>query len=415
MRFLSRINRIYFTLFFLLLTLAGISLYVMITRISNEEVNEKMLADEERILAAIKQGTGITSLPPVLEVRPWPQGQSESTTIKDTSLFDPVEGEVELFREISSVRMAAGRYWKIIQRQMILEPHDYFMSIGMALVLVLVLLLAFILILNQIVLGRLWKPFRENLSRLKSFSVTEEKPLALAASNITEFRELNSSLISLSDRVLKDYQSLKEYTENASHELQTPLAVIQSQLEMIIQDPALSEEQAGHLDIIKKTTQRLSRLNRQLLLLMKVENNQYPEVEVLEISGVLREQLKGFSELIEAKHLTVEAELDDTTEVKANRHLLEILLTNLLSNAVKHNVKDGEIILRLSAGSLNVINTGETGGSQTDHLFERFKKSRQASDSPGLGLAIVKRICEHYQWQVGYRIESDRHILEIRF
>ena len=415
MRVLQRANRMYFTLFLLLLSLAGLALFLIFTRISSVEVTEKLAINAKRIAKAIDEGKPVYSIPPIIEIETSALESTEGFYSRDTLLYDAMEGEDELFREVTLVREIDDQYWRITVRQVILEPHDFFNTIGITLGIAMILLFIGILLLNNLVFTRLWAPFKRNLKKVKKYSVTQTRSLELEDSNLEEFRDLNEALSKLSTQVLKDYNSLKEYTENASHEIQTPLAIIQSQLESLYQDPKITMEQFTHLEIIKGSIQKLSRLNRQLLTLMKIDNNQYVRTEDINVKAILKQQLELTTELIAAKRIKVETNWNAEPKLLVNPELFELLVSNLIRNSVLHNLENGRISISTYKASIEISNSGRPVTSPPEELFRRFRKSEPGGDSSGLGLSIVKRICEYYSWEVSYQVENGLHTLRIEF
>jgi len=219
----------------------------------------------------------------------------------------------------------------------------------------------------------------------------------------------------MSKKLQQDYRSLKEFNENASHEIQTPLAIIKSKLELLIQNEALKEDEMKIINSVYEATNRMSRLNQGLLLISKIDNNQFPVAEKINLQQLIEKNLEHFEELIALKKLNVTVAMSETIEPEMNRTLAEILMSNLLSNAIRHNVEEGDITVRLEAGQLIISNTGHALTSSPDELFERFRKSDRNSESAGLGLAIVKRILNIYHFPIDYTVNGQIHKMKISF
>ena len=172
----------------------------------------------------------------------------------------------------------------------------------------------------------------------------------------------------------KDFIHLKEFAENASHEIQTPMAIIQSKLDSLMQSPNLTEEHIRHIVGVSNASQRLSVLNRSLLLLAKIENNQFNEKEEIDMSIMLQKQLDGLAEIFVDKGLQLSTSIDQNTVVQGNHFLSTIIVSNLLKNAIAHNVPNGTINIDLTADQLKVENTGKHLAVDPKELFKRFKK-----------------------------------------
>ena len=233
---------------------------------------------------------------------------------------------------------------------------------------------------------------------LQRFDVQRNSKLRFLFSNVDEFNTLNNELIRLTDKVTRDYRNLREFTENMSHETQTPLAIIRSKLEIIMQSDNLTPEQMNQVRSALDSVNRLSKMNRGLILLTRIENEQYAEEQHVPLGKLIRKQLGDLDMFIESRELKVRDEIDERVFLLMNPYLADILITNLLSNAIKYNKEGGELLVRLTASELVVGNSGDPLPIPGSQIFERFKKGNQA-DSVGLGLAIVKRICDHSEWK----------------
>ena len=415
MKLLKKTNRTYLFFSAILLLIAGCLLYAMMTTIIDDEITEKLFVNKERIVRQMEKGERVIQLPPVIEVEELLTPQEEQIIVKDTSLLDPVEDETELFREVTSIENINSKTYRITLRQVILEPHDYYNSIGLALAIVFALLLTGILLINWCVSKKLWSPFYQTLEKLKQFSLQDDKPVPLDDAGITEFKEMNHAIEHLTSKVRSDYHALKEFTENASHEIQTPLAVILAKLQELLQSAALSAEQAGQIQTAYASAQRLSKLNQTLLLLAKIENKQFPATEKISLTSAIQRQLELFADFIAAKHLNVKKKFHSETSLSANALLLDVLLSNLIGNAIRHNIMNGNITIELSANTLSISNTGKPLIIPPEKLFERFAKADPASESLGLGLAIVKKLCDSYGWKIRYTVSDGCHVIEIVF
>jgi signal transduction histidine kinase len=230
----------------------------------------------------------------------------------------------------------------------------------------------------------------------------------------TEFDELNKVLLNLINNVNAAYYIQKQFVENASHEMQTPLAIIRSKLELLINQPDLTEKAAFLLGDITEANDRLSQMNRTLLLLAKIENSQFPNTEEINISQMLQLLLNNFQQHYD--HFpTLTATIEDAVIVTADRSLIEILLSNLVNNAILHNKSGGEINIVLQASFFLIENTGLPLEVNPEELFERFKKGSYQTKTTGLGLALVKQICLLYQYKISYEYQDGWHKVKVIF
>jgi signal transduction histidine kinase len=214
-------------------------------------------------------------------------------------------------------------------------------------------------------------------------------------------------------RAQHDYKDLKTFTENASHELLTPIAVINSKLDTLIQTDNFSERQSKLLTDLYSAVSRLSRLNQSLLLLVKIENRLLTDQQHINLKQLIEEMLLQLEDIFADKQISVSADLEDK-ELLGSTYLMEILLNNLIINAVRHNHAGGNIIIKLTSVGLIVKNTGHDAALPENKIFTRFHKS-SGSDGSGLGLTISKQICENFGFSLRYQYQSAHHTFIIVF
>lgn len=269
----------------------------------------------------------------------------------------------------------------------------------------------------QFINRRLWKSFDSTLEAIENFRLEDQRLPALPDTDIKEFARLNKALANLMRSNIRSYQVQKEFTENASHELQTPLAVFQGKLDILLQQSDhITEQQATIIQDLYQMTGRLSRLNRNLLLLAKMENNQFSKRERVDVAQVVSDLLPYLDSLVG----TLVIERDFRVEhlwVSANRSLLESLLSNLIVNAVRHNKQDGKITIMLTLCGFSVSNTSQEPALDAQLIFRRFYRPSEKTKGNGLGLAIAKAVCDYHSWEIAYRYsEADKlHLFEVRF
>jgi len=294
------------------------------------------------------------------------------------------------------------------------DSTEYLVQVIATITLALMAGLFLILFLtNRYVSNDLWKPFFDLLRQLKTFSISEHTRFTLTSHKIDEFNELENVVQQMSSRAKKDYRTLKQFTENASHEMMTPIAVITSKLDILIQDNSLSTAHYQQLQDIYSATSKLSRVNRSLLQLVKIENDLSDETEQLDLDQLIIEKADQFTELIDAKHIELSMDLNPRI-IFASRALIDMLLNNLFSNAIRHNIDHGLLRVTLTEEEMIIQNSGILNQLNEDTLFERFQKSEK-SEGTGLGLAIVKSICNVYGWNISYSYKEGQHFFKIIF
>jgi signal transduction histidine kinase len=288
---------------------------------------------------------------------------------------------------------------------------------------ILLLLLVLVVISGGLISKYILAPFKRTMRAIQSFDLKQKETLHLPGTQTSEFRELNNFLRKMTEKAREDYQSLKEFTENASHELQTPTAIIRGKLDLLMESD-IRDEQAILIAEMQNALERLSRIHSSLTLLTKLENKEYQAKEPVCISNLARETLASFDELIQMKSLVLETHIEKAVYIPLHLSLADLLLTNLISNAIRHNAaaggdgvngNKGLIRVDLTKDGLVVVNTGKAPSVPTEELFERFKKGNTGSDSIGIGLAIVRQICDLSEFDVLYRYSGGLHILAVSF
>lgn len=264
---------------------------------------------------------------------------------------------------------------------------------------------------------RLWRPFDDTLRKAERFNLAQGEVPVFRATDIREFERLNHSLEQLMRKDHEVYRIQKEFTENASHELQTPLAIVRSKLDLLIQEE-LTESQTHLVSDLYGLTVRMGHLNRNLLLLAKIDNAQYAATEEVDTAALLSGLRPLYETLMDdgARLRVDDRRSDRNAMVRANAVLLECLLKNLVVNAIRHSARGSEVLVVVEDGCLTVSNTSADGKPlDTDSLFHRFRSGDVRQKGNGLGLAIVKAVCDLHHWTVEYRFAGGRHCFSVHF
>ena len=277
----------------------------------------------------------------------------------------------------------------------------------------ILLLLGTLFLANRLLLRRIWQPFYQTLAGMRAFNLSSRNPLPASHTDIEEFRNLDEATRQMTQQILKDYEMLKNFTDNASHEMQTPLAIINSRLDLLIQDPELGAQHHRHIQAIYDAIGRLRQLNQSLLLLTKIENHQFDHTEPVDMAPLIEEKLVQLEDPLRSRHLVVHRDLD-RLRLPINGYLADILLNNLLLNAIRHNQEGGELTIRLRETGLQVCNSGPAIPFDPNTIFDRFVKGAH-SGGTGLGLAIVRQICDNYHFSLSYTYANQLHTVDIGF
>lgn len=417
MKLLTATNRYYLGLVAVLFAVASGALYYGVNAALRHEVDEQLGLHRLRVETLVRAGEPLAASPFadqfVLSTRPRPLGLS------DTLLPDPQEGTWVPHRQLTFQLVQGSQPRWVTVRKSLVETNDLLAVVLGIMLAVLALLFGGTLLLNRWLSGRLWRQFYRTLAALRHYDLQQHQPLALSRPRIEEFAELNLAVTHLSERLVADYESLREFTANAAHETQTPLAIMQAQLEQLLQLPALGEDPtaAPLLADLYGATRRLSRLHQALGLLSKIENRQFAQAKPLNLATLLDEKVNQLAPLLEARNLHLHRHIEQAPVLGMHPGLADSLLHNLLYNAIKHNQPGGDITVRLSTEALEISNPGPAISGDPSRFFERFRKHHAAAESPGLGLSIVQQIGAYYGFAVtyGYAAAGQRHTLRVAF
>ncbi|WP_181304224.1 HAMP domain-containing sensor histidine kinase [Rufibacter sp. XAAS-G3-1] len=322
---------------------------------------------------------------------------------RDTLMFMQNEQDFEPVRLLTTVFRHKGRYYELSLITSMVEEDDLIEDLLYSLLWLYLGLIASILVLNNLLLKRIWRPFYHILQRLQHFKLDDPQPVPVQPTNIEEFQLLNQTVEKLLQQNVAVYQNQKVFIENAAHELQTPLAISLNKLELLAESQPLHENQLLQIGTVMENLERLTRLNKSLLLLSKIENRQFAQEADVELSTLLQKSLADFEEQLAFKDITVELQLEQEVTLRMNPDLATMLVLNLLKNALVHNVPGGFLRIQLSVSGLVFENSGKTDQPlNQEQVFTRFFKDDSSTASTGLGLPIVKAICDLYGFKVQY-------------
>ena len=320
--------------------------------------------------------------------------------------------EIDRFRCLSKVIYLNKKPYRFNVETNIEETQETIFFISITTVFLFVMIVGGLLFLNRRLSKSVWKPFRETLDQLKTFSLNNQTKIEFSKTDVSEFDELNQSLTKLIEHNVSVYKTQKEFTENASHELQTPLAILKNKLDILLQNQDLTEKQYQIAEEMNRALSRSSRINKNLLLLAKIDNKQF-DSETFHLDKVLNQSLEILQEHFEQKNISVKTEISDNVKVNGNIGLTEVLINNLILNAIRHTSINGSILIRLSQSEFEVSNSG-TDKLNGDLLFKRFSRFSKDNNGSGLGLAIVQEICKSQNWTIDYRFENYNHIFSVK-
>jgi signal transduction histidine kinase len=333
----------------------------------------------------------------------------QSEKLFTDNVYNNVDKEMESFRILQFSVKTSKNNFNVRVKQSLVESEDLMKTILYLLISILLILTATLFLINYEIKKKVWKPFYKTIEQLKNFRVDNLHGLNLKSSKISEFNDLNFSLNELSANNKKVYQSQKEFTENASHELQTPLAIVQNNIELFWQTDGISSTQAKILDDISNATVRMSKLNQSLLLLSKIENKQFSETQYVNFNDITHQFLTNYQEQIKFKSLKLKTDFKELFTAEFDFNLAEILIGNLLLNALKYSPKESLIEINFSKNEIRISNNAEENSLDSEKLFKRFQRQNHQEKGTGLGLEIAKKIADSFNVKLNYKFENNRH------
>jgi signal transduction histidine kinase len=329
-------------------------------------------------------------------------------------IIDAKGNEIHPYRVLrTGVKIQGKSYLLQIQESMVDDGRLIGAIVFIQVFLIGLLLLGFVLI-NRKLSKTIWHPFYDILDRLKQYQIDKDSSISLPQSATAEFRDLSVAISQLVNRNVEVFRSQKEFTENAAHELQTPLAICRTKLELLAQTKDLTQEQADLVGSLLDAMDRITRLNKDLLLLSKIENRQFLKLEEIELKTVITKCLDVYRYKIQEKDIIVELSLDETHVIKANIVLLEVLIHNIISNAIRHASSGGTVRIESAKSGLTICNSGDPL-EHPEKLFYRFHRESRTMFGSGLGLSIAKKICEVSGYDISYYYLSAMHHFKIVF
>lgn len=410
------IGRLSIALIFVLTVWAGLFYFALMDEV-NDEVDDSLEDYSEVIITRKLAGEQLPSHNNGSNNQYYLQEVSETyadahphIAYADSMVFIKEKNETEPARILSTIfEDENDRYYLLTVSTPSIEKHDMILAIWYWIMFLYGALLLTILGINVWIYRRSMKPLYILLNWLDSYVLGKEnRPLA-NPTDITEFQKLNEALRRSTEANERIYEQQKQFIGNASHEMQTPIAICRGRLEMLMEDESLTESQLEELAKIYETLDHITKLNKSLLLISKIENGQYPESSHIQLNALLRKYLPDYQEAYGYKQIQLDWEEIGTLQVYMNETLAAILMTNLLKNAFVHTPARGNIRILIDNRQLEISNSAEDGALDREQIFNRFYQGSKKEHSTGLGLAIVATICRIYTYQIDYTYKENRH------
>ena len=421
MKLITKFVFIYLIVTVIVLSIGGYISYFIIKDEVDTELKWRFMDRVDRVTYLLEQGHSFSDTSKVadredrnLTVSQLPRRVEPKVEVRDTMVWHDRLQQMEPNLKLVAYRNINGESYYISTYGALIETDDITEAVVKILLWILGMQVIGAIGVGFIVSHRLFKPFRETLKQIKEFNLQEKKPIEAEETNVEEFDDLNRFVEEMTRKAVSDYRNLKEFAENASHELQTPLSIVKGKMELLTETD-LSQEQYRYVDDSQRAIKKLSRLSESLALLTKIENHEFTNTEEVNLTKLIRESIKSFDEFIKLNGLTVKTDLAKEVTVTMPPVLADILWTNLFQNAIKHNVEEGSVRVSLNDQSLKIANTGKPIEEEPEELFKRFKKGDQSTSSIGLGLSIIRQIVEQNNFRISYTYDEGWHEITVHF
>ena len=400
----------------IMLLWAGIFYYAMVNEI-NDETDDSLEDYAALIVQRILDGDELPSpgngSNNTYSIEVVPQ-QEHSKSFEDREVYIPQKGETEPARTLTMVfNDRFGITYRLTVSTPTFERNDVIRAVLLYLTLLYVLLLGTVLLATTLVFRYTMRPLYSLLKWLDKYRPGDGVDNLPTTTSIIEFQKLTHAARTTILRAEEQIGRQKQFIGNASHELQTPLAILGTRIEWLIDNTQLTEEQFTELTKMRQSLHRLSRLNRTLLLLSKIDNGQFPDRDEVDIATIAKNELEIYSDIFADKGIHSNTELPERFIVKMDESLATTLVTNLLKNAFLHTEPGGKIDIGIENGKLTIGNSGSQP-LDSSKIFDRFYTSG-TSGSTGLGLALVKSIADFYNFGISYRFNNGKHLFEVKF
>ncbi len=267
------------------------------------------------------------------------------------------------------------------------------------------------LLYTRFLLRPLGKIIRTKIRNRKFPFNEDSEPIRTSTS---DFNYLDVSLINLMNQIHEAFEKEREFTANASHELMTPIGILQNKIENLMNEPEVDALVQEKLIGMQKTLNRLKRIVHSLLLISRIENDQFSKNDSVDVSELIQDLIEEIGHRLTEKDIVIDNEIPhDVRLFHVNRDLIFQMIYNLINNAIRYNKPHGRIRLwgGLQPDGAFKLLISDTGlgipAADIGTIFNRFKKSNQAEEGGGygLGLSIVKSIADYHQIDITIRSE----------
>ncbi|MDR0801897.1 HAMP domain-containing sensor histidine kinase [Fluviicola sp.] len=353
------------------------------------------------------------SLQPGIAFTPLQTSEIYKDSIYTATSYNKFAKETDRFRVLSTTIFIQKKPYHLVISTNVEETDETLLVVAIITAFFFLVLVLGFVFLNKRIARNSWKPFYRTLEQLKRFDLNKDQHIELEESDILEFEELNTALTTLIEKNTLAFNQQKRFIENASHELQTPLAILKTKADVLLQNEHLNEKLSAIIAAINSNLARISRINKNMLLLAKIENNQFPEKANTNLKEAVEETVDSLTDYGLNKGMDIRMDLQ-SYPLYCNSTLLEVLLNNLLTNAIRHGEVNQPVLISMKDNKLIFSNRGKQA-LKPEQLFVRFAISSSETTNSGLGLSISKEICDQNRWKISYTFIDHFHVFSIEF
>ena len=409
MKLLSKINRTYFKYGLFVFLIADVVIILMSNYLLKDEMDQQLKMETEVIAETVRREGNFHSAYPTDIAEEISYSEIGVESSKDTLIYEASEDELVPYRQCTVYKSIKGKHYRITTRQMLMEFDDIFSLYTALISTVLGLIFVLVLLFTQKMNAILWGTFNKNVELLKNYSFSSNEKLQLNTTGIDEFDDLNQVVTSMSNRLEKDYRASKEFSANAAHELQTPLAIIRNKCENLFSEKNLNDETIQSIREIYLSTDRLSGITKALLLLAKIDHGQFNDTEEISLHQLIQLRVENLKDILQDRNLSVDISAAEDCLVKMDMRLASLLIQNITTNAINYSPSSKIIEIKIARNQFSISNYGEKPIQNPESIFNRFYKESESSKSTGIGLALVKKIADHYGMTIHYNFNNCKH------
>jgi len=387
----------------------------------NDEIDDSLEDYSEQIIIRFLAGEELPSKSSnsnnqyyLSEVTPEYAGSKPHISYIDSMVYIQHKRETEPARILTTIyKDEDEKYYELVVSTPTIEKKDLKEAILYWIIFLYVGLLFVIIIVNVWVYQRSNRPLHKLLAWMDEYKVGSKNTPLKNDTDITEFKKLNEAAVRNMKRAEEVFEEQKQFIGNASHEIQTPLAVCRNRIESLMEDDSLSQNQMEELAKTLQTLEYITKLNKSFLLLSKIDNRQFTENHPVEFNVIIKKFIADYQEVFSYMHIHSEIKETGIFKRQMNETLAGILINNLLKNSYRHNIENGNVFIEVSQSNIIFKNTGQDFALNSKLIFERFYQGNKKEGSTGLGLALVKSICEMEKLNIHYYFEDGLHCFEV--